>query len=140
MPPDFVTHEELSAQLASRPSREELQTMLNSLQPQLQLAVVNGLKEALPAVLSTIDDRYGRNVAEMRETLYDKDDGLVILVDRLNIQAKEIPGLVKMRWQLFGFVIASNIIALLIGWWAATSFMLPREFSQQSRPVATAPR
>lgn len=140
MPPDFVTHEELSASLASRPSREELQTMLNSLQPQLQLAVVNGLKEALPAVLSTIDDRYGRSVEEMRQTLYDKDDGLVILVDRLSIQSKEIPGLVKMRWQLFGLIAASNIIALLIGWWAATSFTRPIELPQFNQPAISTPR
>ena len=114
--------------------------MLNSLQPQLQLAVVNGLKEALPAVLSTIDDRYGRSVEEMRQTLYDKDDGLVILVDRLSIQSKEIPGLVKMRWQLFGLIAASNIIALLIGWWAATSFTRPIELPQFNQPAISTPR
>ena len=135
MGPEYVTHEELTAAVSSRPSREELQAMLNSLQPQLQLAVVNGLKEALPAVLSTIDDRYMRRVEEMHETLYDKEDGLVIVVDRLSIQAKEIPGLVKMRWQLFGLVLASNIIAVVIGWWACTNFTRPVELGKFDLPA-----
>ena len=134
---DPVSHADLNTELQRYVMRVELEQLLQGLTPQIQLAVVNGVKEALPAVLTQIDDRYGQTVKEMKDTLYNKESGLVIMVDRMSTLTKEIPALIKMRWQLYGIILASNIIAIIIGWWAATNFMVPRAFIQQVPSAAS---
>jgi hypothetical protein len=110
-----VTHNELATALQPLVTRAELEQFIKSLAPSMQLAVVNGVKEAMPAIMEKIDDQYKGRVSNMHNTLYDDEKGLVIVVDRIVQMTKELPGLIKMKWQLYGLIFASNILCILAG-------------------------
>lgn len=132
-----ITHAELNAALLPFVTREELKQFIEGLAPKMQLAVMNGVKEAMPQILEKIEDKYGQKVSSMHRTLYDPTDGMVLMMDRVKVIVQEIPGLVRMKWQLFGFIAASNVLALFIGWWAATNFATPKIEQPYSQPVPT---
>lgn len=118
---DF-TREELNQALQPFVSRAELAQLLETLSPKIQLAVVNGIKEATPQIFEKISDKYGEKINAMHATLYDDKDGLVIVVDRMNTLVKELPDLIRLKWQLYGVVIASNIVVGAIGFGLSLAF------------------
>lgn len=110
-PESSVTHQEMQNTLQAYVTRAELEALLKGFAPEMQLAIVNGIKEIMPELLEKIEDRYGTKVNNMHQTLYNEEKGLVISVDRIAQLVKEIPDLVRLKWQLFAVVFATNIIA-----------------------------
>lgn len=116
MPPESsVTHQELQSALQPYVTRAELEALLKGFAPEMQLAIVNGIKEIMPELLEKFEDRYGGKVNNMHQTLYNEEKGLVITVDRIAQLVKEIPDLVRLKWQLFAVVLATNIVAGVAG-------------------------
>lgn len=127
-----VTHEDLTHLV----TRAELAAFLSGFGDKMQLAVIEGLKSSIPDIMHTIEDKYGTRVTAMHDALFNKEDGIVITVDRMKPQVLEIPALVKLRWQMFGLAVASNILAVFVGWWIASSVASPVQQYRPAPPVA----